>query len=167
MEAACRIDKDDVRALCGSGLDRIERYGRRVGTHLLLYYIDVCPFSPNAYLIYCSCAESVRGAEHDLAALGGELARKFTNRSCLPYSVNSHYQNHIGLCGIQIEFFCSAFHQAGDFLAEHLGQLFLGHVFILRHPFFEGIDDLEGSIHTHVRFDQGLLDCVEGVVVDS
>ena len=97
VQTSCSIYKNNIRTISLSTLKSIKSHTCWVGAHLLLNNRNPNSFTPNANLLYGSSTESVGSSKIHLLASLLKLISKFTNSSCLTYSIHTYNKNHIRL----------------------------------------------------------------------
>src|SRR5580704_2736597 len=97
VEAACRIDDDDIGVPGNAALDGVESYGAGVGTHPLFYDRHPDPITPNAELVDSSGTEGIRCTEEDRFTSLFEVIGEFADGGRFANTIYAHDEDDIGL----------------------------------------------------------------------
>jgi hypothetical protein len=112
VEATGGVDDDDVPAALGRRLDRVVGDGRRIAAALAPDEVGLRPLGPDLELLLGRCAEGVRRAEDDGAAVLAQALGELADRGRLPSAVDADDEDDAGRA-VEVE-------PAG--LAEQLGR---------------------------------------------
>src|SRR5580704_10849855 len=95
VEAACRIDDDDIGVPGNAALDGVEGYGAGVGAHSLFDDRHPNPITPDAELVNGGGTEGIGCAKEDGITSLLEVIGEFANGGCFADAVDADDENDI------------------------------------------------------------------------
>ena len=166
MQAAGRIDEDDIHGAGLGGLERVEQDGARVGTLLLADDVDAVALGPDLQLLDRRGAEGVGGAEQHAFAFGPVAGGEFTDGGGFARAIHAHDQHDGGRRGRFHDGPFGGFEHAEQMLADEvLDFAGIAHQLAV-HPLADVFEDFGDGADADVSGDERILQFVKQIAVD-
>ena len=163
MQAACRIDEEDIHVARLGGLQGVKDDGGWIGPFLVGDDIAAGPFAPDLQLGRSGGTERIAGSQHDLVVEESEIVGQLADGRGLADAVDADHQDDrrmaadAGAYAVVVEQVRNPFLQERDDILRALDLLLFGGLAHIVDQFFRRGDAYIGRQQDHFQFIQKVL----------